>query len=328
MSPSNHPSNQPELPLSAYRFRYRAADDLRLSEDPRGLWHGVLGLHLRRLGCVVPGTDCAHCLLLHQCDYSLLFSGPRPPNAELMRRYDRIPVPHALHIPEDFPVQAAAGDELDLGLTLVGRANERLPLVVAAMDAAGSAGLGAERARLRLSDVLQQTAAPAPDAWQPLFADGRLRPAAAPIMPATPPLPATVRLCFTSPYKASGKAAGGDGIDVARLLMAIVRRISLLQYFYTGRQLDAPFADLKAMAEGARIADAQLAPRRSARWAARRGTRVDTSGLIGHIDLCLEGIEPLWPYLHLGQWLNVGKNASMGFGNYRLEAPAATAAPQ
>ena len=51
---------------------------------------------------------------------------------------------------------------------------------------------------------------------------------------------------------------------------------------------------------------------------ARHGQRVDTGGLIGHLDLALDGIAGLWPYLHLGQWLGVGKNASMGFGCYEL----------
>jgi hypothetical protein len=331
MSPVEQP-DQPNLPLAAYRFRYRASDELHLTEDPRGLWHGVLGLHLRRLACIVPGTDCDRCLLLHQCDYSLLFSGPRPPEAELMRRYDRIPVPHVLHIPVDAPVQVAAGGELSVEMVLVGRANERLPLVVAAMAAAGDAGLGASRGRLALIGLEQQHGgaaapgdAPGPAAeqgiWQPLLVDGRLAPAAPPAMPVAPASPTTVRLRFTSPYKPSGKAAGAaaEGIGVGPLLMAIVRRVSMLQYFYSGRRLDAPFADLKAMAEATRVLDHQLHPRRSSRWAARRGTRVDTSGLIGHLDLALDANEPLWPYLYLGQWLNVGKNASMGFGSYRLE---------
>jgi hypothetical protein len=233
-----------------------------------------------------------------------------------------------LHIPVDAPVQVTAAAELSVGMVLVGRANERLPLVVAAMAAAGDTGLGASRGRLALAGVEQQpggASGPAAEQgiWKPLLVDGRLAPAALPAMPAAPAPPTTVRLRFTSPYKPSGKAAGGaaGGIGIGPLLMAIVRRVSMLQYFYTGRRLDAPFADLKAAAETVGVLDYQLYPRRSSRWAARRGTRVDTSGLVGHLDLALDGIDPLWPYLHLGQWLNVGKNASMGFGSYRLETP-------
>jgi CRISPR/Cas system endoribonuclease Cas6 (RAMP superfamily) len=42
-------------------------------------------------------------------------------------------------------------------------------------------------------------------------------------------------------------------------------------------------------------------------------------GVIG--EWTLEGdLAPFWPYLHLGQWLHVGKNATFGLGHYQLQA--------
>ena len=101
-------------------------------------------------------------------------------------------------------------------------------------------------------------------------------------------------------------------------LMALVRRASLLQYFYTGRQLEAPFGMLKAASVQVRTLERALRRQEASRYAARHGERVPTGGLIGHIDLDMSDIETLWPYLYLGQWLNVGKNASMGYGCYEL----------
>jgi CRISPR/Cas system endoribonuclease Cas6 (RAMP superfamily) len=39
---------------------------------------------------------------------------------------------------------------------------------------------------------------------------------------------------------------------------------------------------------------------------------------MGNVDIDLSQHQELWAYLYLGQWLGVGKNASMGFGQYRL----------
>ncbi|WP_295392258.1 CRISPR system precrRNA processing endoribonuclease RAMP protein Cas6 [uncultured Thiodictyon sp.] len=307
---------QPRLPLSLYSFRYLADADFRPAADPRGLWHGVFGLHLRRQCCVVPATDCTGCLLLHQCQYSYLFSGPRPPASDLMRRYDRVPVPHAFRIDQDYPEVVRAGEALAVSLVLVGEANTRLPLVIQALAAAGQAGLGPQRGRVWLHDVTQHL----PDGRPPQLvgSHGRLLAVQPPEPPPTPPAPAAVRIRFRSPYKASGQAAGAGGFSLGPFLMALVRRASLLQYFYTGRQLEAPFDTLKAASERAQVIERALRHQSASRFAARHGQRVDTGGLIGHVDLDLSDSTALWPYLHLGQWLNVGKNASMGFGWYEL----------
>ena len=155
----------------------------------------------------------------------------------------------------------------------------------------------------------------------PLPARGRLLPIPSPQVPVASPVPAAVRLRRITPYKPSGQAAAAAGLNLGHLLMAMVRRVSLLQYFYTGVRLDAPFPELKATAERARVLGVSLRHQDASRFGARHGKRLDTGGLIGHIDLELTGIEPLWPYLHLGKWLNVGKNASMGYGRYTLTLP-------
>jgi hypothetical protein len=172
-----------------------------------------------------------------------------------------------------------------------------------------------------LLDVSQHL--PDREAAHTVAAHGRILDVYAPESPRVPAAPAAVRLVFDSAYKPSGKAGRRDGIDLGRLLMAVVRRLSLLQYFYTGRRLDAPFAELKQAAGQVPVISHQLRREASRRYSARRRVRVDTSGLIGELDLDLSGsgsgaAAALWPYLYLGQWLGVGKNTSMGFGQYRL----------
>jgi hypothetical protein len=311
------PTDLPYLPLALYELTYRARDHLALPAYPRSLWHGVFGLNLKRLACIVPDIECRHCLLLHQCDYSYLFSGPRPPHAELMRKYDTIPVPHVFRVDTALPPTIGAGRTFSVAMVLVAEANARLPLVIRTMAAAGEAGLGADRGRALLTEVVQRF--PTRTAPHRVATAGRLLPPDPPEHPAEPPLPQQVRVHFRSPYKPSGDAAGPDGLDLGRLLMAIVRRISLLQYFYTGKKLEADFPALKDAAQSVRVIAHDLRLQSGRRASASHGTRIDTSGLLGHIDISMEGLAPLWPYMYLGQWLGVGKNASMGFGQYELK---------
>jgi hypothetical protein len=130
-------------------------------------------------------------------------------------------------------------------------------------------------------------------------------------------MPQRVILRFITPYKQSGKTSN-EGLAIPAFLMAIVRRVSLLQYFYTDKQLDADFKHLKTLAHGLKVANNQLIGQPQSRYSAKHRTMLDASGVLGSLELDLQGMEALWPYLYLGQWLNVGKNASMGFGRYAL----------
>ena len=314
------PQPLPELPVAFYHFHYVAADDGAIHEDPRGLWHGVFGRALRELSCVRPGIACSDCDVLFECAYSKLFSAPRPPETEVMRRYTTVPVPHVFHVPPEYPRALVNGQPVSLGLVLVGSANDACDLMIQAMAEAGAGGLGAGRTQLWLQQVEQHVPG-RDDAWL-LAAKGQIHDAQPPAMPLLPPAPQRLRLHFLTAYKASGGQQGPHPVDVERLLMAIVRRVSLLQYFYTGRRLEAAFDQLKLAAQRVGVLGCRIQRQRAARYAAGHGRQVDHSGLVGDIDLDLGGCEALWPYLHLGQWLNVGKSASMGFGDFMVEALA------
>jgi CRISPR-associated endoribonuclease Cas6 len=314
--PQSFRPDHPHLPLARYELHFRALEAFSLEEDPRGLWHGVFGHALRAFCCVTGQPECLGCPLLHRCQYSYLFTAPRPPGAEMMRRYHHIPVPHIFQLGVGHPRVVDTGDAISISLVLVGEANTRLPFVVEALAAAGMAGLGARRGRLLLEQVIQHLPTRA-DAL-PIGGQECLLAAAPPEPPPTPPIPPLVRVDLVSPYKASGTGAQPRGMDLGLFLMAVVRRISLLQYFYTGCRLEAPFPDLKAASQQVRVVGHDLHRVPASRWAAGHGRRLDIGGLLGLIELATQDLEPLWPYLHLGQWLNVGKNASMGFGQYRL----------
>jgi hypothetical protein len=308
-------NNAPELIIAEYRFTFEALDPVTLPAFSDPLRRSVFGLALHQQSCIAPEGECPDCLLRHQCDFAFFIKGPRPPGAEMMRKVDTVPLPHIFHSDRADEVTVAPGEQFSHGLVLVGAACKRLPAVIRAMEKSGRLGFGSGRAKAKLAQVSQLL----PDGRHRLIADQRIsvRDSIMERAP-VPPAPEAVRMRFVTPYLPSGKPFRPDRIELSRLLMAAVRRVSLLQYFYMGRPLEADFRGLKDIAAKAEIIRADLRRQKTVCWSARQGKAVRLAGFLGTVDFSLKNIEVFLPFLYIGQWLHIGKQASKGFGRYEL----------
>lgn len=305
----------PKLPLVEYQFDFQVLQKLCLPAFSGSLWHSVFGNALRDSVCFGSDSICESCIALHHCDYSLLFSAPRPPETVLMRHYQTIPVPHIMRAENSLPERFLPGQTLSLRMILIGKANQKLPLIIQVLIIAGLKGLGKNRCKLQLQNVWQFDS----NGIQALIYHS-LKLETLPVLNSFPiiAMPQRIKLHFISPYKQSRKAYNSEALAIPAFLMAIVRRVSLLQYFYTDKQLDTDFKQLKSLAHELIVLDSQLVVQAQSRYSAKHRKMLDVSGVLGSFELNLQGMEDLWSYLYLGQWLNVGKNASMGFGRYQL----------
>ena len=302
-----------ELPLSRYDFEYHVQDSVSLPSQSGVVWHSVLGKSLRDLVCVAKGEECSRCMFAQQCDYTQLFTGIRPENSEIMRKSNTIPAPHIIQTTLNEQAEYKSGDTLNIEIVLCGNSNGKLPSLVRALYVAGLKGVGKSRSKLRLNQVTQLTG---DSQSKQLLSEQQLKDTLPSECLPVPDAPQLTQLKFLTPYKPSGKANNGHGIDFGRLLMAIIRRVDLLQYFSTGVKLDVDFKALKALTESIEVLDVDLDFYRSHRYSSAEGRVKDTSGFTGTVTFNLQGHEALWPFMTTGQWLNVGKNASMGFGRY------------
>lgn len=305
-----------ELPLSHYRFEYSVQDSLQLPSQSGVIWHSVLGKSLKELSCVSKGEECNRCMFAHQCDYTQLFTGYRSVDSEIMRKSNTIPSPHIFQTELSDTSEYEPGATLKVDLVLCGKSNDRLPSLVRALYVSGLNGVGKKRSKIQLERVTQSTGKS--EKISLLLGQKLLDPIPSEC-PSIGPAPQHFNLKFLTPYKPSGKANNGRGIDFSRLLMAIIRRVDLMQYFSTGIKLDVDFKALKALTESIDVVKVDLVFNRSNRCSSAVGkVKKDTSGFVGEITFNLEKHEALWPFLVIGQSLNVGKNASMGFGRYSL----------
>ena len=325
----------PRLPLARYRLRFReriAPGGSSIASPQAGYlgsaWRGAFGHALRKTVCVTRLPACDPCVLLRSCPYPFLFEYRIPPGAEKLTLYPRTPGPYVLE-PWDRRFDTES-DTLNLGVTLFGPANERLPYVVHALDRAGRQGLTSRRVELELLDVQAESrerrehdagdAAERED-WTTVFEPGnRLSPVPSghPIPPASP---AGVRIRLLQPLRIirHGHLVGAADFDFRAFLSGLLRRISLLTYFFSETPLETDFAGLLQCAESVPAAKHGLHWREWSRRSSRQNAKLQMGGLVGTFDLSGPGLEPFWPILWLGQWTHAGKGCSMGLGRYVLE---------
>ena len=158
--------------------------------------------------------------------------------------------------------------------------------------------------------------------WTPVFEPGGgLSPV--PARPPAPPpaLPRTVRVRLLTPLRVKRREhfVGVQDFDFRALTSGLLRRISLLTYFFGETPLETDFAGLLRHAETVPVAGRALHWREWTRYSSRQNEKLQMGGLVGSFELAGADLDRFWPLLWLGQWTHAGKACSMGLGRYVLE---------
>lgn len=318
-------------PIARYRFSARVADSLQLPPYAGSLLRGQFGAALRQLACMTRQPACTGCPLRATCPYTRIFEAPAPEQHQL-QRFNAIPNAYVVEPPPPALGQGQhsgdrwlqPGQELVFHMVLTGQALEQLPLVVLAWQRALAHGLTRNRSRLELEQVQWQDGAgqlhPVWSAQAP-----RIQPHAASLD--VPPMPEGARslqMYIGTPLRLQhqGRPLRPQQLAPRTLISAVARRAALVLEFHAqqphwGAQVPAA----AALAE-------QLKDQRELHWfdwvrySSRQQQEMALGGVVG--DWQLHGppevLAHIWPWLWLGQWLHVGKNASFGLGGYRLAA--------
>ncbi len=245
-----------------------------------------------------------------------------------------------------------------LGVILFGAANDRLPYVVHALDRAARSGLTSRRIEFELVDVQLETQetqtrvanssaervdgdataqdrkpAPTPIGsgdgtgdspprhWSTIYVPGGALAsiAAEQPLPPEPPTGVSIRLLTPLRVKRGGHFAGTSDLDFRTFFGGLLRRISLLTYFFGDTPLETDFAGLLRLASSVPVTNAKLQWKEWTRYSSRQNTKLKMDGVVGSFDVIGASLEPFWPYLWLGQWAHAGKGTSMGLGRYVLQ---------
>lgn len=305
------------FPLARYRFDFTVETPLHLPEYAGSTLRGAFGNALRRVTCMTRERDCKACGLYRTCPYPRIFETP-PPENHALQKFSQIPNPYVIEPPPWGERAYAPGETLSFHVVLAGNAIRQMPFIVLAWQRAFVHGVGKGEGTARLERISHL----APDGEAAIFlaAEGMLQE-----HPATLRLPpfhdtGEVTLHFSTPLRLqeNGKPLGAERLTARELLMALVRRTALVAEFHTPQPLALDFAGLARLAEAIE-SEKRLHWRDWTRWSNRQQQKMALGGVTGEWTLH-GGLAPFLPFLHLGQWLHAGKNATFGLGHYQLGA--------
>ena len=318
------------LPIARYRFSARVFDALTLPPYAGSLLRGQFGAALRHLTCMTRQPNCIGCPLRDTCPYPRIFEAPAP-HEHTLQRFSAIPNAYVVEPPPPATEQVnlqvhqllEPGQMLIFHTVLIGNALAQLPLIIVAWQRALRQGLTKNRSRAELIDVHWADAHgvlhPVWNVDQP-----QVQTHAASLQ--VPPLPAVASglvLHIHTPLRLQhqGYHLHPQQLSPRTLISAVARRASLVLEFHAaqpqwGQQVPAA----TAMAE-------QLTDQRALYWfdwkrySSRQQQEMTLGGVVGQWQLhgSTEILASVWPWLWLGQWLHIGKNATMGLGGYRLQ---------
>ncbi|KOR31463.1 hypothetical protein TI04_00740 [Achromatium sp. WMS2] len=280
----------------------RALEQVHLPEFAGSTVRGALGQALHRIVCLCNNIKCQDCALQPACWYARLYEPAPVTRCPLLHQgYTDAPIPFV-------PEIAYAGNNLSpgmlfkLGLVLFGKAQaEAIPFLIQAVERLGAFGLGRGRGKLELVgwSVIEQWD---PDPWQP------------------PELCTTVKVILHTPLRlrVDNRIVSPEHFEFRPFFMTLLRRLSLLTCCYGNTVLELDFKGLARQTAQVVVTERNLRWLQWARYTTTQKRYVDMDGLIGEFYLDLSKAQELYPYLWVGQWLHVGKGASMGMGGYSL----------
>jgi hypothetical protein len=330
------------LPLARYRLTARVQQPLALPDYAGSLLRGQFGAALRQLACMTRAPACPGCPLIQTCLYTRIFEATAPPKGQhALQDFSKIPNPYLIEPPAPGLRVLDADDDFEFSIVLVGYAIEQLALIIFALQRALRQGLTKARVPVDLLQVdwvdergqahpiwfmEQPTLLEHPTTIQvPEFVNNATEKisANADTSSVRGQFVTHILLQILTPLRLQhqGKPLGIGRLNPHVLMATLTRRTSLLMEFHA-RQTGWGDAAKHITHLSDTLTDTQdLHWFDWTRYSSRQQQEMTLGGVLGCWTLhgSQTTIAEIWPWLWLGQWLHVGKNATMGMGGYRLE---------
>jgi hypothetical protein len=334
--PNLTPANFAGLRIARYQVCLRAEREAVVPVFAGSTLRGAFGYSLKEAVCVMNHRDCGRCLVATQCVYPYVFETPAPPNGSILHNQRNAPHPFIIDPPiyprrnrADRELLLAAGEELEFGLILMGRAIDYLPYLVYAVQEMAQRGLGKGRAKFALSSVsaLESTGIRHPiydDVTQRLDESADLVSDLSQLIDdRLDQLQASwnddqLKIRFITPLRIKIRGDLQPQANFELLVRSLLRRISMLMSVHGHQPLELDFNGLLELARAVAVRSSSLRWWDWGRYSARQETVMKLGGIVGEAEFAGDRLQEFLPLMVAGEHLRIGSATSFGLGKYEL----------
>jgi hypothetical protein len=314
---------QLHLPFAVFKFHLIAKDRLYLPAYKGSALRGGFGAAFKKVCCVNAGKKyCNDCQLNTNCAYAYVFETPQTSAYRANITATNLPHPFVILPPLSRKETLEPAESLTFGLTLIGRGIDFLPYFVYAFDELGRMGLGRERGKFQLEQVVN-------DEDQEIYhinhgmlsSEFKTRDFGDLVSATKSDGHQKIMLHFLTPTRITDKNQLTRDLQFNLLIRNLLRRGSLLAQIHS-QDLGRWQLDYGAVLEYARVhialVKSQLIWYDWERYSNRQQRRMFFGGFIGQVTYQGD-LVPFLPILLLGHHIHVGKYTTFGMGYYVLE---------
>ncbi len=317
-----------ELTVSRVQFVLKVTSPIAFPRFPGFAWRGAFGTVFRRLVCAQPRlSGCQDCFLKANCAYCVAFNPVNPDNSPYFTKNDQLTRPFLFFLQED-RAQYEAGEEMNLLLTLVGRAVGYFPYFFLVLSELGELGVGKRdeqgaRGTYRIKGVTELTGSGSrvlyPAGVRESFLPPQPQSLSSLVSPFAPAPTGALRVQYLTPLRVKWQKKLCREIPFHVLFRNVLRRLSGLYFFSLQEPWRLDYRGWIERAQTVETADASLSWVEFSRYSTRQQEKMILGGVTGWADYRGPALEACHPFLQAAEVLAVGKGTSFGFGQIRLE---------
>ena len=303
--------------LARYRVILTARSTIVMPPYAGSTLRGGFGHAFRKMVCTQGPIDCRDCTLKAVCPYPYIFETAPFEGATQLRTYGDVPRPFVID-PLDTRGEYRQGESFVFRLTLIGRAIDYLPYFLVSFRELGEIGIGKGRGRFQLTQVLTDGEESIYDGDTQMVHNRNNALSFDAIQQEAESLPNdTLTVHLLTPARITHEGQITDKLPFHLFWRRLLGRISALAYFHCGESLALDFKGLIAQAETVRTVQTGLRWHDWTRYSSRQNQKMQLGGLIGSVTYAGD-LEAFLPFVALGAFLHVGKNATFGLGKYKV----------
>lgn len=281
----------------------------------------------RRLVCSQKSSSsCRQCVMSGVCSYSIVFSTVNNSGSDLFIKNHEIPRPFLFDFKDNRRFYRA-GEEIELSLTLIGRAIDYFPYFFITLRELGKRGFGlkdesGKSGHYEIIKVIEENGSVIYRCEEP-HVTAKLQDMTLGVLINGPYDEVDlVKIKLLTPLRLKYEGRLCSRVEFHHLMLNILRRIAALYYFSEGKPLEIDHKEIIESAKKVETLDSHFQWYDYYRYSGHQKNGMYLGGITGWAEYDGKQIKKFIPLLRVAEVIAIGKAATFGFGRIAVEVQA------